>query len=394
MRFSLLTARGWCRAELWCRLLSIRKDTSVIVIFSDREALYMFPLDWQKNPISDGAFTVEADRREVTKLGQDALEAKMSYLKQEGPLEHYRFYLASKPKLLHQDLELAPGIDEFLRRFAFETVEAAVKEEPGMTGMLCAVFSGDSEMIRRLAGLRADPNGRLIGLADLGYYDIQTLLMAAAKSSQEPAVLSTLLSLQADPNLLSRAGLGAAWMAREPGHVRVLLASRAEMWNTYSQPLNGVAGRGSSDTVRVFLECRCEPSAVSMDGFGPLHAVATFGRANQHATRTVELLMKFRADVNLQAHPGDFMFWECFYARVRTTLRGMEASAYDRKLASLPGATPISVAAVMGDKELVKLLLENQAELHIPNYRGDTPEDIARASGYTDLLPLLGLFST
>ena len=354
----------------------------------------MFPLDWQKNPISLGAFTVEADRVEVTQLGEDALAAKMRHLKEEGPVEHYRFYLASKRKLLQQEPVVAGGVEEFLNRFAFESVEAAVKEEPGMTGMLCAVFSGDVEILRRLVDLRADPNGRLRGLADLGYYDTQTLLMAAAKSSQEPKVLLELLSLKADPNLLSRAGLGAAWMAREPGHVRVLLDSRAEMWNTYSQPLNGVAGRASSETVRVFLESRCEPSHVSMDGFGPLHAVATFGRANQHARRTVELLMQFRADVNLQAHPGNFMYWECFYARVRTAVRGLESSAYDRKLASLPGATPISVAAVMGDKELVKLLMENQAEIDIRNYRGDTPEDIARASGYTDLLPLLGLFST
>ena len=30
-------ARGWCRAELWCRLLSNRPDTSVVVIFSAKE---------------------------------------------------------------------------------------------------------------------------------------------------------------------------------------------------------------------------------------------------------------------------------------------------------------------------------------------------------------------
>ena len=40
-------SRGWCRAELWCRLLSIRKDPSVIVLFSAREAEFMFPIAWQ-----------------------------------------------------------------------------------------------------------------------------------------------------------------------------------------------------------------------------------------------------------------------------------------------------------------------------------------------------------
>ena len=29
-------SRGWCRAELWCRLLSNREDTSVVVVFSVR----------------------------------------------------------------------------------------------------------------------------------------------------------------------------------------------------------------------------------------------------------------------------------------------------------------------------------------------------------------------
>ena len=61
--------RGWCRAELWCRILSIRQDTSVVVIFSAREALYIVPMDWQRNLISDGLFTVESDREVVVKLG-------------------------------------------------------------------------------------------------------------------------------------------------------------------------------------------------------------------------------------------------------------------------------------------------------------------------------------
>ena len=40
-------SRGWCRAELWCRLLSIREDPSIIVLFSARDAEFMFPIAWQ-----------------------------------------------------------------------------------------------------------------------------------------------------------------------------------------------------------------------------------------------------------------------------------------------------------------------------------------------------------
>lgn len=51
------TPGGWCRAELWCRLLSIRHDTKVIVLFSAKEALYILPYDWQRHLVADGLRT-------------------------------------------------------------------------------------------------------------------------------------------------------------------------------------------------------------------------------------------------------------------------------------------------------------------------------------------------
>ena len=46
---------------------------------------------------------------------------------------------------------------------------------------------------------------------------------------------------------------------------------------------------------------------------------------------------------------GAFATWTAA-AKVHTAVFGLQASAYRRKLASLPGATPLSIAAVMGDK--------------------------------------------
>ena len=43
----------WCRAELWCRLLSNKTDTTVIVVYSNVQAEFMYPLDWQSNSIPD-----------------------------------------------------------------------------------------------------------------------------------------------------------------------------------------------------------------------------------------------------------------------------------------------------------------------------------------------------
>lgn len=384
--------RGWCRCELWCRLLSNREDTSVIVIFSDREALYIFPLDWQRNLISDGLFTVESDRAGVVKLGEMALRSKIQHLRQWGPLSQYRFYLACRPRLLNRK---SPDYDleGFLRHFDFPNVEAAVKEEGGMTGMLCAVFSGDRNMLHLLVERRADANGKAFGLADLGYYDTQTLLMAAAKSCQEAKVLSTLMILRADPNLHSRAGLTPAWLAQSPENVHTLLEHRADIVNVKIPPLLGAGGRASPETVKALLESRCDPTTNATDGFGVLHAVPLFGRANPNAYQSIHLLLSFRADVNLPTDPEGVMYWECLRAGVYTALWGLHSSNYQRTMASMPGATPLAVAAMMGDKKLVQTLLDKDADVEIPNNRGHTPEDLAREAGHTHLLPILCTFA-
>ena len=110
--------------------------------------------------------------------------------KEWGPLSHYRFYLSSFSWLLNQDLEKPESdLPGFLQRFDFPNLEAAVKDEGGMTGTLCAVFAGDSDMLRVLVEQRADPNGKALGLEDLGYFDTQSLLMVAAKSSQTPGLV-------------------------------------------------------------------------------------------------------------------------------------------------------------------------------------------------------------
>ena len=143
----------------------------------------------------------------------------------------------------------------------------------------------------------------------------------------------------------------------------------------------------------MLLESRCDASRYSLDGFGALHAVPFFSRANGHTHETNKLLISFRADVNMRAEPKGPMFWECFRARVHTAIFGLEASAYRRKLATIPGSSPLMGAAVMGDKALVKILLENDADLDLRNYRGDTAEDLAQAAGHSELLQLLATFS-
>ncbi|OLP98573.1 hypothetical protein AK812_SmicGene18923 [Symbiodinium microadriaticum] len=371
-------SRGWCRAELWCHLLSNKPDTSMVVVYSPAEAEYMFPLDWQHNLISEGDFTVESDRSTVVKLGDMAVMSKIQHLSDEGPLSHFRFYLALRPRLLGRERR-DRTLEEFLLHFRFQGLQEAAEDESPMNGTLSAVMSGDVKMLRLLAANRADVNFKLCGLGELGYFDTQTVLMAAAKSRQEPEMLSALIELKADVETRSRSNIVCAYLVRSPGHVKVLADAKANL--EASWPLNGPAALASTETVAAMLKFRCDPNydyETFGVRYGPLHSMTLFGRSNRDAVTTAQLLLAHRANVNAQAKPQGAFAQKCRAAQLEVAAKGFEACPMQTRFeASAPGITPLSLAALMGHEDLVKVYLEFGAEM-IPNARGDLPEDPAK----------------
>ena len=64
----------------------------------------------------------------------------------------------------------------------------------------------------------------------------------------------------------------------------------------------------------------------------------------------------------------------------------------DNYLASLPGVTPLGVAALVGDESLVEMLLECGAEI-LANDRGDLPEALAATHRHVRVLRAVSLES-
>ena len=381
-------SRGWCLAELWCRLLANKADTSVIVIFSAGEGEFVSPLDWQSNSVAEGNFTVEADRAVVVRLGEMAVESKIRHLQQNGPLSHYRFYSALRPKLLRQQQE-ARDLDAFLQQFRFDSLEDAVKDDSSMSAVMCAVMSGDKGMLRLLASSRADVDRPLHGLGDFGYYDTQTPLMAATKSQQKPSLLATLVELRADVNARSRTDMFPLFICRSAEHVKVLLNCRADMPHS---ALSGVSMFAGPDAVQVLLDHRCDPTHESEAS--PLNSVAMLARGNRRAVEVATLLISRRADLNAREVIPDGMIWDCRKAQLQMAFAGFRnCSAKTRYAACMPGLTPLGYAAVSGHEQLVRLFLEHGAD-HLPNERGDMPEDLARYNCYHHVVPLLATFAT
>ena len=268
-----------------------------------------------------------------------------------------------------------------------------------MNGLMCAVFAGDVKLLRRLVKLRADVNFALHGLDHFGYFDSQTVLMAAAKSYQSAELLTALIDLRGDVNARARNGASTAFMMRSPEQVRTILAARADLHRGGGPmelcPLTGVASFASAETVAAMLAARCEANPPLRGlGYGPLHGIAFFSRSNRYATEIVSMLISHRADINSRARPQNRFFWLCATARAECALTGLEAaSLMTRVFASMPGITPLGMAALVGAESVANLLLDLGAE-RLANDRGDLPEDLAAANQHPNVLQSLATFST
>ena len=92
----LARALGWCRAEWWCHLLSNKADSSVIVVYSPREAEFMFPLNWQQHLVREGNFTVESDS--VSTGHHASKPARCQVLDKPNPQTLYKPFSSVDPK--------------------------------------------------------------------------------------------------------------------------------------------------------------------------------------------------------------------------------------------------------------------------------------------------------
>ncbi|CAK9014663.1 ANK_REP_REGION domain-containing protein [Durusdinium trenchii] len=309
--------RGWCRAELWYRTLSNRKNTSVIVMLSAVEAECMFYQNKYQTRIVDGQFTVEEDRAVLTRLGEEATDKKIKHLRSRpDDLHWYRYFVALRNRWVGQP-NRTWTVPDFLEHFMFDSLADAAIDGSHMFGLLCAVVAGDCSMVRALVSAQADVNRQVSGLADMGFYPGITPLMVAAISEQSGPVT-----------------LGA--------------------------------------------------------GFGPLHAAGLFSRGNPEALDMARLLIMQRADVNVPARPTMLFGLICGLSQSRANLCGFDACpARTRFFASLPGLTPLGIAASVGSETLVNLLLEHRAEPEQPNGRGDVPRYLALANGHKHVYALL-----
>lgn len=395
--FTSFLQRGWCLAELWCQLLSSKKDNRVILIHGSRDVKHVYLTDWQSNSVLDGQFTVEADRLTVSKLAEEVLKEKIQRLSLGPELCSFRWFVANKPRLLDHPRE-ARDVTNFLRSFAFPNLAAAVNAD----GLLCATLSGDTAMIRVLANSRADVNQRVSSLTEFGFEKDQTLLMIAAKSCQPAEVLTRLLELRCDVTLRDIEGNTAMASARCPEQVQVLFDARADLHSGRQlTPLQLCAARASLTTLCKLLEMRCDPI-----GEGELQLPILQSRGNPFALHNFRSLLHHAAHAarstdGLEGLDGLDSLWPVVNGRTRLSDEETESchealqkiisdgwnhcSTMIQSKAMILEGTPLHAAAYIGDRGLIELLRQYGAKSSA-NLMGMFPEDLAVKRGFLQLL--------
>ena len=154
---------------------------------------------------------------------------------------------------------------------------------------------------------------------DLGYYDTQTVLMAATKSRQESSMLALLIELHADVNASARTGLNALYMCRSPEHVKVLVDHRAEIKHV---ALSGAASLSDTETVQALLRCRCDPNQTEDNLLCPLQAIAIFSHGNSRAVDNAKLLLAHRADIDATMTLSGSLLQRCWKSRAKVAVFG------------------------------------------------------------------------
>ena len=142
---------------------------STELVAAHRWALRVFPcFELAAFEVSEGSFTVEADREVVAKLAWKAWDSKIQFLERTQvaprPFKRprscdwsmHRYLVAHRHRLEGQPVA-ERSLKDFLSHFHFQSLADAVAHPGPMTAMLCAIFSGDVQMVRQLVHHGARP---------------------------------------------------------------------------------------------------------------------------------------------------------------------------------------------------------------------------------------------
>ncbi|CAE7372565.1 Fank1 [Symbiodinium sp. CCMP2456] len=392
--------RGWCRCEVWCRLLLGSAKMPVVVVCSPDQADFVQPWQWANGPPTQGQFTIETDSAVIAQIMQEALGHKLRVLEARKKWDMYR-YFAARYEVLTGQPSRKRTLASFLADFKFDSFAAAVAET-GMGPIACATLSGDAEMISFFSQAKALSNP-LKGLLEVGIPNGYTPIYLAVRYAWHcPEVLQSLLETKANPDALDMPGIPVLALCVTVRDVVTLVENRADVnkRSAYIKvPILSLACNACAPlgVVAKLLEMGAHVNPAAVGGFGTAHPfahLALTSAVNPHCLEVARLLVQAECNINLQCRAGGFwrlveMASRCYLQLEAGALPARSRSVRCRVLASVFGewtTTPLGFACLFGSEQMVHFLLEARADAELRNARGHTAFQLARSCSVLKLI--------
>jgi len=289
----------------------------------------------------------------------------------------------SKTLLLAAD----KGHGEIVRLLLERGVDTEARDVTGRTVLHIAAAGANEEIVRLLLVHGANketvlnpnsiPNPINSVPNPINYYFGDTTLHVAAKLGHE-AIVRLLLEHGANIKAKSSLERMALHLAAENGHEAVvrLLLERGANTEARTKDLNEpkalhlVVERGHQKLVKLLLEHGANINAMIASGETALHLAAKYGHEE-----IIRLLLVHGADKEAKPNAN-------FY-NSNANLYKPEVNIYN------PACTALHVAAISGHEAIVRLLLENGANIEAKTIDGQTALHVAAVSGQGEVVWLL-----
>lgn len=268
--------------------------------------------------------------------------------------------------------------------------DCRIEDNYGLASLTFAIEGSHLGMVKLLAA--SSINGFLYSCKKTALH------IAAAKSCR--SVVPMLLDMGADMEITSIDGLTALHIAAENGKVAVVetllrkganIAARCDQQQT---ALHFAVLRRQIDVVKLLLEKGIEIDALDM------HHNTALSRAIQWKYRTiVDLLLEKGASIGVGSQNRKIVFLYALGIGYMTGNTDMmvkflldSGDDVSWRYYRTDGQTPLHIAVCYNDATMVKLLLENGADITLLNDDGFTALEVAEKMGRVGIFESLGVF--
>lgn len=217
------------------------------------------------------------------------------------------------------------------------------------------------------------------------------LILASLGGGSTELAIQTLIDQGADVNAKNKFNTTALHFAarrKKSSNCQILLTNGANTQFHDSQgktPLHIAAETGCIDIVQLLLQYNADIHAIDQVGDTPLHSAAIFGHVP-----IIELLLSKGAHSEIKNKQGETpLYYAASYGYKMALQRLCEEENADINIMNFKGDTPLHQAVLKSHIAIIKILLNKNACSNIHNSKNLTPLHLAALKGNLDVIQLI-----